>query len=69
VAEAAEGFSGAELEQVVAAALYAAHAQKTQLATRHLLDEIRDTRPLSVVMADDIAALRQWAERRTVPCD
>jgi SpoVK/Ycf46/Vps4 family AAA+-type ATPase len=69
VAEAAEGFSGAELEQVVAAALYAAHAQKTQLATRHLLDEIRDTRPLSVVMAEDIAALRQWAERRTVPCD
>jgi len=69
VAEAAEGFSGAELEQVVVAALFAAHAQRTVLTSRHLLDEIRDTRPLSVVMAEDIAALRQWAERRTVPCD
>lgn len=69
VAEAAEGFSGAELEQVVAAALFAAHARKTDLATGHLLDEIRATRPLSVVMAEDIAALRHWAERRTVPCD
>jgi SpoVK/Ycf46/Vps4 family AAA+-type ATPase len=69
VAEAAEGFSGAELEQIVVAALYAAHAHKADLTTRHLLGEIRDTRPLSVVMAEDIDALRQWAARRTVPCD
>ena len=69
VAEAAEGFSGAELEQVVVAALYAAHAQETSLGTRHLLEEIRATRPLSVVMAEDIAALRLWAAQRTVPCD
>lgn len=69
VAEAAEGFSGAELEQVVVAALYAAHAQRADLSTQHLLGEIDDTRPLSVVMAEDIDALRQWAARRTVPCD
>lgn len=69
IAKASEGFSGAELEQVVVSALYAAHAQHAPLATRHLLEAIRATRPLSVVMAEDIAALRQWARRRTVPCD
>jgi SpoVK/Ycf46/Vps4 family AAA+-type ATPase len=69
VAEAAEGFSGAEPEQIVVAALYAAHAHKADVTTRHRLGEIRDTRRQSVVMGEDIDALRQWATRRTVPCD
>ena len=34
-----------------------------------LLDEITRTRPLSVVMAEDIAALRLWAKERTVAVD
>ncbi len=69
LAKASEGFSGAELEQAVVAALYAAHAQQQQLSTEHLLQEIGETRPLSVVMAEQISALRLWAEARTVPCD
>lgn len=69
VAEACDGFSGAELEQVVVSALFAAHGQGAPLATAHLLEAARNTRPLSVVMAEKIAALRHWAERRTVPCD
>lgn len=69
VAAAAEGFSGAELEQVVVAALYSAHANRAPLATAHLLEELERTRPLSVVMAEKIDALRQWAAGRTVPCD
>ena len=69
LSEATEGFSGAEIEQAVVSALYAAHAKSEPLATEHLLVEIKETRPLSVVMAERIAAMREWAAGRTVPCD
>jgi SpoVK/Ycf46/Vps4 family AAA+-type ATPase len=66
---ASKGFSGAEIEQAIVAALYAAHAKREPLSTRHILDEIARTRPLSVVMAERIDAMRSWAARRTVSCD
>ena len=66
VAEACDGFSGAELEQVVVSARYAAHADDTRLETRHLMEEVALTRPLSVVLAEDIHQLRAWARDRTV---
>jgi hypothetical protein len=69
LAEAMEGFSGAEIEQAVVAAFYAAHAQKEDLRTRHILHEVEQTRPLSVVMREQIQSLRSWANGRTVPCD
>jgi SpoVK/Ycf46/Vps4 family AAA+-type ATPase len=64
-----EGFSGAELEQGVVAALYAAHALRKAPNAQHLLAEFRKTKPLSVVMSERIAALRAWAHERTVPAD
>jgi SpoVK/Ycf46/Vps4 family AAA+-type ATPase len=64
--QASKGFSGAEVEQAVVAALYAAHAHGDTLATDHVLAELRRTRPLSVVMAERIAYLRAWAANRTV---
>ena len=69
LAGAMEGFSGAEIEQAVVSAFYAAHAQKEPLATKHILNEVRQTRPLSIVMQEQIHGLRLWAEARTVPCD
>jgi SpoVK/Ycf46/Vps4 family AAA+-type ATPase len=69
VTEVAKGFSGAEIEQAIVSALYTAHAQGTELATEHLIEELRNTRPLSVVMSERIAALREWASGRTVPSD
>ncbi len=69
IAAAAKGFSGAEIEQAIVSALYAAHAQGSELATQHLLQEIAKTRPLSIVMAERISALRQWASARTVAAD
>ena len=66
---ATEGFSGAEIEQAIVSSLYAAHAHKEPLATDHILAEIEQTRPLSIVMAERIAAMRDWAAGRTVPCD
>ncbi|MBT8100171.1 MAG: AAA family ATPase [Gammaproteobacteria bacterium] len=68
IAAAMEGFSGSEIEQAIVAALYAAHAQRSGLATAHILEEVEQTRPLSVVMAERIATLRAWADGRTVPC-
>lgn len=69
LAAATDGFSGAEIEQAIVSALYTAHAQQAPLSKRHLLDAIRGTRPLSVVMAEKVAHLREWADGRTVPCD
>ena len=68
-AKAAHGFSGAEIEQSVVAALYTAHAHETALSTGHLVEELKRTRPLSVVMAEKIDVLRRWAAGRTVPSD
>ena len=69
VARASEGFSGAEIEQVVVSALYTIHAEEEQMNTQYLLDGIKATRPLSVVMAEQIEQLREWAAERTVPVD
>jgi SpoVK/Ycf46/Vps4 family AAA+-type ATPase len=67
LAAASENFSGAEIEQAVVAATYTALAQQQTLHTVGLLDELSRTRPIAVVMAEDIAALRSWAQHRTVP--
>ncbi|MCP4300097.1 MAG: AAA family ATPase [Gammaproteobacteria bacterium] len=69
LAAAMDGFSGAEVEQAVVSALYAAHALNQALATEHIREEISQTRPLSVVMQEKISTLRDWAAGRTVPCD
>jgi SpoVK/Ycf46/Vps4 family AAA+-type ATPase len=66
---ASDGFSGAEIEQAVVSALYTAHAQEQALSTSTILDELSMTRPLSVVMAEKVSHLRQWAAQRTVPAD
>ncbi|WP_223846114.1 AAA family ATPase [Wenzhouxiangella sp. AB-CW3] len=66
IARATEGFSGAELEHLVVAALYVAHARGEPLTTDDLMNEIHNTRPLSVTMAEPITELRQWAANRAV---
>ena len=67
LAGASEGFSGAELEQAIVAALHAAFSRKADLSTDLILEEVRSTRPLSVLRREDIEALRTWAAGRTVP--
>lgn len=69
LAEASDGFSGAEIEQAVVSALYSAHAMNVTLDSSHILDELQLTSPLSVVMAEKVAALRAWASQRTVPAN
>jgi SpoVK/Ycf46/Vps4 family AAA+-type ATPase len=69
LAAASEGFSGAEIEQAIVAALYEAHAGKRPLDAGAVEREMRRTRPLSVVMAEKVAALRAWARERAVSAD
>ena len=66
---AADGFSGSEIEQAIVSAMYTAHAQGHGVAQADLLAEIQQTRPLSVVMAENVNEIRAWASGRTVPCD
>ncbi|MBX3727104.1 MAG: AAA family ATPase [Xanthomonadales bacterium] len=67
LAVASDGFSGAEIEQAVVAGLYAAHAVARPLDQALLLAELAATRPLSMLMAEQVQALRDWAAGRTVP--
>ena len=61
-----EGFSGAEIEQAVISALYSASGSNEQISTRHILEQIKLTRPLSVIKAEDINYLRSWAKERNM---
>ena len=69
LAQQTEGFSGAEIEQAVVAATYLAREDNVDLDTSHIRTEIGQTRPLSQVMAEHIARLRNWARERTVPAN
>lgn len=69
LAQASDGFSGAEIEQAIVSALYTAFSQKQQLSTEILLSEIRSTQPLSVTRGEEITAIREWAKNRAVSAD
>ena len=69
LAAASEGFSGAEIEQVIVAGLYTAFNAKQQLNTDILLAEIQGTQPLSVTRAEEVQSIREWAKTRAVPAD
>jgi len=69
LAGASDGFSGAEIEQAIAAGLYTAFGLKQQLTTEILVAEIQATQPLSVTRAEEIAAIRGWAKSRAVAAD
>jgi len=69
LAKATDGFSGSEIEQALVSAMYTAHAQGRTVTQADLLAEIQQTKPLSVVMAEKVDEIREWAAGRTVPCD
>jgi ATP-dependent 26S proteasome regulatory subunit len=69
LAAGSDGFSGAEIEQLIVAGLYTAFAQKQQLTTDVLLAEIRATQPLSVTRSEEVESIRQWAKTRAAPAD
>src|SRR5262249_55578824 len=64
LAEAAENFSGAEIEQAIISALYDAFSARSQLTNKHILRALRQTVPLATTMDEQIDRLRRWAEGR-----
>jgi AAA+ superfamily predicted ATPase len=62
--EAADGFSGAEIEEALISALYDVFYLGKELQTDDLLKTLRAAVPLSRTMAEEISALRSWAEGR-----
>ena len=48
-------------------ALYTAFARGVELATEHILEELKATKPLSVTRAEEVQDLREWARGRAVP--
>ncbi len=69
LAARSEGFSGAEIEQAVVSARYAAQARQTSVDNALVLAQLAATQPLSIVMAEQVSALRAWASGRTVAAD
>lgn len=64
LATRSDGFSGAELEQIVVTAMIDAFGQGHILQHEDLERAWRSTVPLSVTMEDKIFALRNWAQDR-----
>ncbi|GAB3032284.1 AAA family ATPase [Oleiagrimonas citrea] len=69
LAATSEGFSGAEIEQAIVSALYDTVGGVGVLDQALLENALRSTRPLSVLMAERVQALRDWAGVRCVPAD
>ena len=64
--KASEGFSGAEIEEVVNEALFNAYANgQKDLDMKNLFDCIPTTSPLSRTMAETKTNLRKWENQRT----
>ncbi|QCR20858.1 AAA family ATPase [Agrococcus sp. SGAir0287] len=66
LADASEGFSGAEIAQCVIAACFDAFAERRAVTIDDLRRSIANTVPLSVTQAEQITAIRDWASTRAV---
>jgi len=67
---ATERYSGAEIEAGIESALRDAFGNgQRPLETKDLVEAYRRSPPISVIMADRIAELRDWAQSRCVPAE
>ncbi|MBD2325551.1 AAA family ATPase [Alkalinema sp. FACHB-956] len=67
LANVCEGFSGAEIEQALIAAMYEAFAQEREFTQLDIIAACRATMPLSKTMTEQVTALRDWARQRARP--
>ena len=62
-----EGFNGAEIEECIKEAMFAAYVQnpdEPKLEAAHIVEAIEKTVPLSTTMKEQITNLREWAKTR-----
>lgn len=62
-----DGFSGAEIEQAIIAAMYEAFAQDREFNQLDIISAVKSTTPLSRTMTEQVSALRDWARLRARP--
>lgn len=67
LASVCDGFSGAEIEQALVAAMYEAFAQDREFTQLDIIAASRATMPLSKTMTEQVTALRDWARQRARP--
>jgi SpoVK/Ycf46/Vps4 family AAA+-type ATPase len=67
LAKVCDGFSGAEIEQALIAAMYEAFAQDREFTQLDIIGAIKSTLPLSRTMTEQVSALRDWARQRARP--
>lgn len=61
-----KGYVGAEIEQIVIAAMYEAFYAKRGLTAEDIIKSIKATVPLSATQKEQILSLRRWAAERAV---
>ena len=68
LSDAADGFSGAEMEQAVIAGMFdALYDNGRDVTTRDILKAMAETVPLSQTMSEDIERIRAWCANRARP--
>lgn len=67
LAEASEGFNGAEIEEAIIASLFDALSDGTELNTDTVKTAISETVPLSKTMSEHLDRMRGWAHGRARP--
>lgn len=67
LAKMSDGFSGAEIEQAIIAAMYEAFAQDREFTQLDIIAALKATLPLSRTMTEQVTALRDWARQRARP--
>lgn len=67
LANVCDGFSGAEIEQALIAAMYEAFAQDREFTQLDIIAAMKATLPLSKTMNEQVTALRDWARQRARP--
>jgi SpoVK/Ycf46/Vps4 family AAA+-type ATPase len=67
LADACDGFSGAEIEEAVVSALFDVFDKREELSADSVLASLQATVPLSRTMKEEIDGLREWAGDRARP--
>lgn len=65
LAKESDKFTGAEIESSIESAMYEAFSDsRRDINTKDILLSIKNSVPISVIMREEISALRQWAKER-----
>ena len=62
-----DGFSGAELEEAIVSAMYRAFPEDRDIEGKDIGQALKETVPLSVLLREEVEALRSWATQRARP--